>query len=1394
MEELVTLEQAAKLLKLHRETLRRWDRQGKLKAVKVGSRGDRRYRKEDIEKILLENSPQPQQATPVKTQTEYIQPKVKIHDDFKKAEEDRGKYGFLYLGNDVIDALSDEVVRSRSFVLAEAGFGKSRLLAEATNKIQSEGELSIIADLKLFAQSEFTTLHDYLVHKNPKLKSFLQKSPSNLLICLDALDEVKASDFDITVDRIMDFLKSCPEVSVLISCRWHFYKKREQDFNKFDFSVVTIMPFGNEEISKFLDLNGISEKDKGKIFDILSSPGRELIIKTPRYLELLVEYIKEHGVNQAAELKRSDLIDYFIYQKLNLEDKRLNAERRDMFKKVLESLALVMEINQTNVISKEEFMTFLGDVDSSFTKALIDKDLLSIFYEKSLLVDNDKTIEFENTEFQEYLAAKHICTLGQPFHNLYDFVVEERIREIHPSWFSTLGYLVEIDPQHLEPLLAFGKTNHRGIVEDGQYHRLLTKFNLDKLSQEKKIEIFDHVFLYYQNVLNWIGYEIARNLAYYYVPSLNNKLKSYVEKTKFASETEKQVQLGNVALVVGSIKKLGLFTSEEEKYWKDKLLGMIVLPGGNGVLQRHCLDALEQYKDESLIDKVIFLQSNEEKLVREQLIDFCIAVNPNHSTSVKLFLKTLQETYLVGGYQGLQKLNTKDSLLQMMDSLLADENLLKVFLDRDKSLFDKHKSDKILENLGSIWDEELREKVERLIFFSFSGGAWHFADRSHFTIEASELINSKKPGFTFRLLEECKKEPKLANQLFYLQNIFAALLQLSDVGEFVKKMSELEHGARIALWTLRQISFSKRSDAKKIYEEGRKYFAKEYEEIEKQESANAGQHTREKDVYKEFKFKLMPEEGKYMSDVFDYFNHSEEEIKKHWTAKDKDRLIELMTGSIFDKFDPKGQKVTITKIHDGSKTYTMHPWIHIFGECLEIARKINLDISKYRKKIVAYIPFAAYENTLSEILDYLGDLSDEEVKEILDVYKSRESDLWKFSPRSLIEIAKLKNLSDAIEILKSFVMNDDFHAFERTEALEAIAVIGEDEKYFISLFKESENKQNDLAEIANKVLITQFNNTDAIKWRFKQIELRAKPFTTPEGAHSVGKFESELHDKKFASPLLSLGDKYENDFLDLLQKSFKLLEKDKGYFEYVRYVWEIVYSYFEARKTNRSYQPLETLENFVGEHGYTEGANWFVSRLKELRKSYLLHIGKPDTFAESIGIYNKVKQRSYLPITTNEDLYQLIKQVINNEIQEYLYSEGSSMVGLGETNIQKQLQSEIQLRLLQKQERFEVTIIREPQSKDNTRCDYLIYYGWLGPILIELKLASHGDLKGKTIKSKTSHKRLKQYLTNYRIYKGILLVIDNERGKRGTTQYENVKDAYSDMRNVEVVWLKLSDD
>ena len=54
--EFLTVGQAADLLNVHTNTVRRWAQQGVLNAYRIGTRRDRRFRRSDVEGLLKGNS------------------------------------------------------------------------------------------------------------------------------------------------------------------------------------------------------------------------------------------------------------------------------------------------------------------------------------------------------------------------------------------------------------------------------------------------------------------------------------------------------------------------------------------------------------------------------------------------------------------------------------------------------------------------------------------------------------------------------------------------------------------------------------------------------------------------------------------------------------------------------------------------------------------------------------------------------------------------------------------------------------------------------------------------------------------------------------------------------------------------------------------------------------------------------------------------------------------------------------------------------------------------------------------------------------------------------------------------------------------------------------------
>jgi len=56
LSEILTLKQACELLNCHPNTLRNWENEGIVKCIRFGKRGDRRFRRVDLLKLLKNKS------------------------------------------------------------------------------------------------------------------------------------------------------------------------------------------------------------------------------------------------------------------------------------------------------------------------------------------------------------------------------------------------------------------------------------------------------------------------------------------------------------------------------------------------------------------------------------------------------------------------------------------------------------------------------------------------------------------------------------------------------------------------------------------------------------------------------------------------------------------------------------------------------------------------------------------------------------------------------------------------------------------------------------------------------------------------------------------------------------------------------------------------------------------------------------------------------------------------------------------------------------------------------------------------------------------------------------------------------------------------------------------
>ena len=334
--------------------------------------------------------------------SKYILPAINFYSSFDEVHKNHDIYSQYLFRDEPSSRIEDLLKFPRNFVISEPGYGKTRLLQELILHLSSSSYEGIFLDTKkIINESIEEFIYRELQNSNSlRTNDFKLKNNENTIICFDALDEVRQGYFTNTIEKIKYFISKYKKMIFFSTYRWHHIQKHYNLFTNLDFRYVHILPFSKKQVKSYLQNNNITDSDIERIFKMLTFRGRNLIIQVPRYLELLVNYISEQGIKDIQLLTKANLFEHFIYKKLELEDKNLNTHKREVIKRVLEKLALIMEIYQTNILGKDELMTFFDDLKSDLKMSLLNQISIETFYDKTLLKDNLNTIEFDNTEFQ----------------------------------------------------------------------------------------------------------------------------------------------------------------------------------------------------------------------------------------------------------------------------------------------------------------------------------------------------------------------------------------------------------------------------------------------------------------------------------------------------------------------------------------------------------------------------------------------------------------------------------------------------------------------------------------------------------------------------------------------------------------------------------------------------------------------------------------------------------------------------------------------------------------------------------------------------------------------------------------------------------------------------------
>lgn len=1332
----------------------------------------------------------------LKFRTPYICPSISTYSKFDELLNSRKDAKFSWMFREKKDRTKEGIVkkifdRQKNLILSEPGYGKTRLLLEIKENLIKSGHKVVFSELKYFTHEK--SLEAFTIEQARLQGISLDSLTDDLVLCYDALDEVRQDSFFELVRQLKLFFEKYKNIKIILSCRLLFYQKYPV-FESDNFSYVFIDNFDFDDVRQYLASvlieNGarvFSDAEIDSIVYDFKEPNWESIILIPRYVEKFVEFRQS---NPGLKPTRSSLYDFFVNERLEIEDSKRGAQDGVIIRRVLEKIALVMEIYQKNEISKDELLTIMEDIGSYMAGNFLDMGKLKILFEHSLWKDEGNAISFEDHTLQEYLASCELLRLGgQRF--LYDFVVDRLLNEIHPSWFGTLSFCIDQDINLLEPLIDFGQRGSERVIESDEYHRFLAKVDVSKLSFEQKIRIFKKVFGQYQKERIWIDWEIARRLAMFFEPSLDDYLKGWIENgsPNKSPEMARYIPRGNVAQVLGFILRQNLLDEGRNTFWKEKLIEFANDDNENGVLQRNALFALEAFKDETIIPKVQKSFSHPSDSVRDRFIDFCSEVDPNSQLSVKFFIEGVKQDSIHAN-MALVKINNKDSLKFLLENLNSDSQFLKTILEHERIYFKDDKN--IFKNVDDNYDDDIQKLLVDIIFKSISLLKYD----SLLINNAASVLIKHKPDIILDICDVILGNDEYKKHLFNFDSLFSLLLRKDTIKKVVDKLSAVSNSGYNIFYGLQWAKTRNDPGANEAYEEGRAYLQDIYRQVETEIAKRTQALSQAEVAYKELLVKLEPEPGKYRNDVFQYFAQKYDTLKPLLRTDDLSRL-EKLTRDLLTRINPQKAELKILQWDEKHKNivqFQLSSTVFVFGDCLKVAKILGLKIDdEIRKNVIDFIPFAEQEE-LECIMALIPDIKASELKDVLNLYKS-DSEKKYFRPYNFIKIVKDHKLLSAVPVLKSFVADENFPDYDRGEALKCIGELESDSKYFQDVFTCNLGKNNRLAEAANQILIEKFCQKEAVQWRIEEIKKRQFKFTEAKGAHFVGNAEAELHEKVFAGPLMKLTSKeFMPDYISLLASSFDLLEKDKEYWSYVQYIWEVVTGYMDSLKLNGDYAPIKELEDFVLKSAEREGVNWFSKRLKELKRSYQVYIGVPKTVTDCIKLYNNIKSRQYLEIGSVRELKDKIKEVIDKDIRFWVEVQGIKELICGsgrdtasETKIQKIMFIPLKAGL----ERLGIIVLREPQKFDDERVDYLISYGFSPNmiIVIEVKKSKHKDMGlNSDLSKKESFQKLERYIKGFSAQYGIFLVFNVHYNiQKWKILLKNVEKYYSKIEHVEVM-------
>ena len=1288
----------------------------------------------------------------------YIVPQITKYSNIDELLKGENKTRSLFNENPLLidDLLNENYV----CIVGEPGIGKSRLISEIKEHPTKK---------MLFAcnASDFKS----------------QVIPSGIEYCIvDALDEVEGSAFSNTLQLIKQYKEKHQDVKVMLSCRKHYVASYASLFS----SCTKLV---------FVELNRLEDQEVTKIIDTCSDVTKENINKSlklrkllsiPRYLTFLLESENQRGtISNIGELFEF-IIDNSIEMTLTAYKDTVRKESfKVIIKRVIEKIAFIMEISRKDIISKDDLYTVIDEVKGNIAHMLVANfDLL--FFESRILKETNGILQFENSEIQEYLAAKELGRQDNIESVLYDVAVQKELKHIYPNWYDVIPHLSYSEDRNDSFVNVFKLiVAYESNLENETFESLLRYVNPSTLAVKQRADLFSNMFEHYQRVPTYIkwGGPIQNLIQECYTSDCNKKLNISFDQLN-------KIQLTNIYTILEGLVENNKLDESVIKHWT--VAAKVLMQAEDSERKQIALNFYYALKDDEELKNLLEVFNSFAEDVKQTYLEVTGYRKITDRSVIDCWLTDCYKSN-PSAINAILFIDDSDSIIYAYKKILEAQRIRDFFNPKEGSLF-VHYELYLQKQFDIVWkrsDQYSKILMTKVIASFVENGA--YSSQKEINTAVKQILLEKE---TINSFFDCfeKDTWKLADLFRSFDPDLVDVELLSTLDELFKR-KEVEQWVVDCIFTTLINKIRKDESKQNTVAD----YIKRYEKTFEQWDKNSREMEQERELtpslikaYQKLSNPELPNNQKYeaafeLSKNIEFLSKQAPEpvvgtITNFFNELDLDKLILEKNGK-----DSYRLSLALVKI-----PYYVKVLHHLgYNDLLESYKDILI---KTLPIVCCTVNFDNHEikNIYKSVI---GNIDKDEKSKIVEWWKARKDDFMSISPDDIFTCITNYGIDALSYKLEEYIEKyiEDTSLGNEIAASRALELISEGYyEWGINKYKELFDRLKDdniesLKMQCNAIIIEKFQESEAINWRIKYFRDNVIKSLHNETGHArcISREESEIispNPYMFRCFMnIKDNDSLINQMFDLFDFGLSLSVKSDTQ-EYSSYLLRQIYLFFvNTNKITYISELRKRVEVFN-----TTNMSYLAYNIMNNAESIFLK-NERTTISKAIKLYNRCIDEFYLQIRNNGDLRRYFSK-IQYEVQKEIQDQGIYALvrqqSLSEDYIQRELKNTIINKCCQMGLET-IQVDREVALQDNKRTDFLIRYGLCDPIMIELKLLNNQELKNKKERQRYK-KKFVQYTNATNACLSVFWVFDVHKGG-SIEDFEYLKAEYRDLNNTLVL-------